>query len=100
MNKPADHPVSGEIEAYARLKLDEYGLHDWQFGWDRARRRLGVCRLQEKSITLSIHFVRANLEAPHEIQDTVLHEIAHALAWGPPWGNGPMARCGNASAGK
>ncbi|MCD8062529.1 MAG: SprT-like domain-containing protein [Akkermansiaceae bacterium] len=82
-----------EIESYARLKLDEHGLHDWQFGWDRARRRLGVCRLQEKSITLSIHFVRANLEAPHEIRDTVLHEIAHALAWvrhgerthGPLW---------------
>lgn len=82
-----------DIETYARLKLDEYGLPDWQFGWDRARRRLGVCRLQEKSITLSIHFVRANLEVPHEIRDTILHEIAHALAWtrhgdrthGPLW---------------
>ena len=39
-------------------------LPDWKFGWDRARRRLGVCRLLEKSISLSVHFVRANLEAP------------------------------------
>ena len=45
------------IETYARLKMDELGLADWQFGWDRAKRRLGVCRLLEKSITISIHFV-------------------------------------------
>lgn len=70
-----------DIEIYARLKMDEYSLNDWQFGWDHARRRLGVCRLQKKTITLSTHFVRANLEAPHEIRDTILHEIAHALAW-------------------
>ena len=70
-----------DIEIYARLKMDELGLHDWKFGWDRARRRLGVCRLLEKSISISVHFVRANLEAPHEIRDTILHEIAHALAW-------------------
>lgn len=31
------------IETYARLKMDELGLADWQFGWDRAKRRLGVC---------------------------------------------------------
>ena len=82
-----------DIEIYARLKMDELGLPDWKFGWDRARRRLGVCRLLEKSISLSVHFVRANLEAPHEIRDTILHEIAHALAWtrhgerthGPRW---------------
>lgn len=38
-----------DIEIYARLKMDELGLHDWKFGWDRARRRLGVCRLLEKA---------------------------------------------------
>lgn len=25
------------IETYARLKMDELGLADWQFGWDRAK---------------------------------------------------------------
>ena len=53
-----------DIEIYARLKMDELGLPDWKFGWDRARRRLGVCRLPEKRLSLSVHFVRANLEAP------------------------------------
>ena len=69
-----------DIEIYARLKMDELDLPDWKFGWDRARRRLGVCRLLEKSISLSVHFVRANLEAPHEIRDTILHEIAHFVS--------------------
>ena len=30
------------IETYARMKMDELGLADWQFGWDRAKRRLGA----------------------------------------------------------
>lgn len=92
-NQFGDRDSFRNIQTYARLKMDELGLTDWQFGWDRARRRLGVCRLLEKSITISVHFVRANLEAPHEIRDTILHEIAHALAWtrhgerthGPRW---------------
>ena len=92
-NQAENQDCFRDIEIYARLKMDEYGLNDWQFGWDRARRRLGVCRLLKKSITLSIHFVHANLEIPHEIRDTILHEIAHALAWtrhrdrshGPLW---------------
>ena len=66
------------IETYARLKMDELGLADWQFGWDRAKRRLGVCRLLEKSITISIHFVRANLETPHEIRHG---ERTHGPRW-------------------
>ncbi len=39
------------VEEFARKKLDEHGLQDWAFGWDRARRRLGVCRTQKKQIT-------------------------------------------------
>ncbi len=69
------------VEEFARKKLDEHGLQDWAFGWDRARRRLGVCRTQKKLITLSVFFVRANTDNTAEIHDTVLHEIAHALAW-------------------
>lgn len=81
------------IENYALSTMAEHGLDGWSFGWDRAKRRLGVCRLQERRITLSIHFVRSNSDIPHEICDTVLHEVAHALAWtrfrdrthGPVW---------------
>lgn len=75
------HAWFHHVETYARVKLDEHGLQEWSFGWDRAKRRLGVCRLREKVITLSFHFVHANQDKPHEIHDTILHEIAHALAW-------------------
>ena len=87
------------IETYARLKMDELGLADWQFGWDRAKRRLGVCRLLEKSITISIHFVRANLETPHEIRDTI--HMRSPTPWrGPATENAPTDRDGNKFAGK
>ncbi len=82
-----------KIEEYAYGKLSEHGLTDWSFGWDKARRRLGVCRFKDKQIRLSVYFVRDNIHNPPEIFDTILHEIAHALAWtrhqdrthGPRW---------------
>ncbi len=70
-----------KIEEYAAKKLTEHGLTDWSFGWDKARRRLGVCRFKDKQIKLSVYFVRDNTHNLTEIFDTVLHEIAHALAW-------------------
>jgi hypothetical protein len=60
--------------------LREHGLTDsgWTGGLDRAARRFGVCRGKQKRITLSLALVRLNEE--DEVRDTVLHEIAHALA--------------------
>jgi len=49
----------------------------WTFGFDRARRRLGACRIREKRLTLSAHLT-ASLP-PAEVEDTVRHEIAHAI---------------------
>lgn len=81
------------IETYARLKMDELGLQTGNSAGTGPKEGWAYARLLEKSITISIHFVRANLETPHEIRDTILHEIAHALAWtrhgerthGPRW---------------
>lgn len=49
----------------------------WSFGFDRARRRLGACRAGSRQITLSAHLT-PHLSA-EEVEDTVRHEIAHAL---------------------
>jgi predicted SprT family Zn-dependent metalloprotease len=49
----------------------------WTFGFDRAKTRLGVCRPRTKRITLSSHLSRTLPTA--EVEDTVRHEIAHAL---------------------
>ena len=67
----------------ARNKLNEYSLNDWNIGFDYAERRAGACFFDKKLLSFSVKFLKnANKE---EINDTILHEIAHALV-GP--GNG------------
>lgn len=66
--------------------LAAHGLADWSFAWNRRKRSLGLCRYAEKRIELSLHFVAANPLEP--VRETILHEIAHALA-GEDAGHGP-----------
>ncbi|MDH2414740.1 SprT-like domain-containing protein [Nocardioides sp. CER19] len=70
----------------AHVLMDEHGLVGWRFELDRAKRRAGVCRHGQKVIGLSAPITRLHPEA--EVRDTLLHEIAHALA-GPRAGHGP-----------
>jgi predicted SprT family Zn-dependent metalloprotease len=70
----------------ARRLINGHGLTDWQFRFDRARRRFGCCWAKRKLITLSRPLTELN--DPAEVADTVLHEIAHALVPGghtPAW---------------
>ncbi len=62
-------------------KLKHHGLSElgWQGKLDHARRRFGVCRPSDKIITISRHL--AELNSDEEVLDTILHEIAHALAF-------------------
>ena len=56
----------------------------WTFAFDLAPVRAGVCRHTEKRIALSVTYcLKASEE---EIVDTILHEIAHAIA-GPSHGH-------------
>lgn len=50
---------------------------EWTFGFDLATSRAGVCRYAERRIDLSVSYCLAATRA--EIEDTVLHEIAHAI---------------------
>lgn len=59
----------------------------WSFGFDRAVRRAGLCNYQKKLITVSRHF--AAHASQEDVQQIVLHEIAHALA-GPKAGHGQL----------
>ena len=75
-------------EELCRRLIDHHLGGSWQFGWDRARRRFGQCRFDECRITLSRVLTELNDESL--VRDTVLHEIAHALAprdagHGPEW---------------
>ena len=67
----------------------EHGLHDWQVVFDGAKRRAGQCRYAERAISLSAGLTR--LHPDEVVRETVLHEIAHALA-GPEAGHGPAWR--------
>jgi len=69
----------------ARQLMAAHNVSDWGFGFNRRKRSLGLCRYGEHRIELSAHFVHANDEAA--VRDTILHEIAHALA-GPEAGHG------------
>lgn len=78
-----DFRTAEDIVSYAVRCFGVLHLGDWSFGFDRAVRRLGCCRLQEKRITLSRHFVALYLARGDsgQIQRTLRHELAHALAW-------------------
>lgn len=75
------------IEALANRHLRETHLWEdgWRFRWDRASKRAGACKHGKRQITLSrqIFSVPAN---QHDAENTILHEIAHALA-GPGHGH-------------
>lgn len=85
------------MDAYKaqQLALELMREHDlladgWRFAWSRGKRQLGAAQIrrtrnrrtgqviEEKTIKLSRHLVALNGE--DEIRDTILHEIAHALA--------------------
>ena len=70
-----------KIEEFAKRELQKYKLHSWKFVWDtRARVRYGQCRYDKKEIGVSKSMVIIN--TLEESKNTVLHEIAHALAPG------------------
>ena len=59
----------------------------WSFAFDNAKRRAGLCDYTRKRISVSRY-----LAARHDDDDnhqTLLHEVAHALA-GPGAGHGPQ----------
>ena len=84
--RQARAPKLQEVAAQARALMDHHGLQEWSLRFGNARRKLGECRAKEKLIVLSRSHALGG--APAEITDTILHEIAHALA-GPKAGHGP-----------
>lgn len=77
-----------EAERLANFLVDAWGLSNegWVFKWDHAKRRFGQCSYHTKTISLSRYLVELN-DRP-DVEDTILHEIAHALAGGRA-GHGP-----------
>lgn len=74
------------VAVEARQKMDLHGLKDWRLGFSAAKRRYGMCSYKRRTIEISLHHAVDGLT--DEVVDTILHEIAHALA-GPSAGHGP-----------
>lgn len=83
-----------EVEAYAAACLAHLHLEGWHFGWDKTANRLGCCKMQLRRISLSRYYAEAYAtKDPEQLWRTLLHELAHALAWhyhntrghGPVW---------------
>lgn len=70
--------------ALAEDLLEHHGLSDWTVAYDGAKSRAGICRFGPRVIGLSAPLTALHSEP--EVRDTVLHEIAHALA-GPRHGH-------------
>ena len=68
----------------ARSEMDKYGLCDWKLELDHAKVRAGACHFTEKKISFSRNFIKYADDL--DINDTILHEIAHALV-GPNHGH-------------
>ena len=75
-----------EVAAQARELMDRHGLGEWSLRFTSAQKKLGECRPRQKLVLLSrTHAVNGQ---PGQVTDTILHEIAHALA-GTGAGHGP-----------
>ena len=75
------------VAELARRLMDDHGLADWTLAFVEAGRRLGDCDFRDRVIRIGrVHALEGSEE---EIRDTVLHEIAHAIA-GREAGHGPL----------
>lgn len=66
------------IRALAEAAMAEHlDMQQWQFGFDSAKRRAGLCNYTNQTITVSRYLV--DIHTVDETMQVVLHEIAHAL---------------------
>lgn len=75
-----------EIETLARQLMNKHGLNLWGFGWCSDKTTVGWCYHGRRQIEFSIHFTEMS---DFDIEQTILHEIAHALV-GAGEGHGPV----------
>lgn len=67
-----------QVNDLARTLMDSHNLYGWGFRLDKSVRRFGACHYRSRVISLSRKLVELN---PIEtVKNTLLHEIAHALA--------------------
>jgi predicted SprT family Zn-dependent metalloprotease len=76
-----------ELEFIASREIVKHGLDGWTFRLADTKRRLGVCNYRSRQIEIAEYY--ALNSSPETVIDTLLHEIAHAIA-GPAAAHGPV----------
>jgi len=77
----------GFVAQLAHEKMRELGLDSsWEFVFDSAKQRAGLCNYSDHKISLSKYIVEYH--SIDQSEQVILHEIAHALA-GKSAGHGP-----------
>ena len=76
--RESNHRRLSECVAEAETLIRQHGLDGWSFQFDSAQKRAGACAFNTKVISLSRFYCIKASDA--QVRDTVLHEIAHALA--------------------
>ena len=75
------------IAFLAKQKMQEHGLQaPWEFIFDSAKQRAGLCNYTDHQISLSKYLVQYH--SLDQSEQVILHEVAHALA-GKDAGHGP-----------
>jgi len=75
-----------ELEEIAGREMVKHGLQGWTFALGSTKRSLGVCKYRSKRIEIAEYYA---VNSPQgTVLDTLLHEIAHAIA-GPAARHGP-----------
>ena len=77
-SRDRDQQRLSEAVARAESLVKEHGLEGWSFQLDNAQKRAGACDYATKVISLSrLYCLKVDAG---QVRDTILHEIAHALA--------------------
>lgn len=77
-----------EAEKLATDLIKKHLGNTWSFRWNRRKKAFGLCHYGHNTIELSR--ILTETETDHAIRQTILHEIAHAIAGyraghGPEW---------------
>ena len=74
------------MRVWAQALIDHHLDGSWTFGFDNAKRRAGLCDYDRRRISVSRYLAaRYDDDTNHQ---TLLHEVAHAIA-GPAAAHGP-----------
>ena len=78
LESTGDQISLAEIDKTANELLQKHNLDSWKFAFDLAENRGGCCYYDREMICISVTYcIKATQE---QIMNTLLHEIAHALA--------------------